>query len=61
MKKIEGWEAIELKKGNPSTRIDKYADPINDYMEDISLDFAEDVAREDPGLIFVYEEEAHER
>ena len=48
-----GYEAIEAKKNDNRVILCKYADPIDDAREDISLEDAEDVAREDPSLIYV--------
>ncbi|KKL18775.1 hypothetical protein LCGC14_2472130 [marine sediment metagenome] len=53
MEKIAtGWEAIDLAKKDNSIQLNKHTDPIDNFMENISIDFAEDVAREDHGLIF---------
>jgi len=50
-----GWKAIELAKTNPEIQLNKHTDPIGDYMEDISIELAEEVAREDDNLIFAVE------
>lgn len=50
--KIKGNKAIEAKASNPSVILNKYADPTQEGLYDISLEEAWDVAREDPSLIW---------
>lgn len=52
MSKLTGWEAIEYKKSNPDAELNKYNDPIEEERFDLSFEEAEDVAREDPSLIW---------
>jgi hypothetical protein len=51
--KLTGHEAIEFKRANPEAKLCKYADPIDDAREDISVEDAEEIASEDPSLIYV--------
>ena len=56
MKKIKGIEAIEYKKNhpNPSTvELNKYNDPTEEERFDLSVEEAEEIAREDAGLLYV--------
>jgi len=53
MKTLIGYEAIDFKRSNSDAVLCKYADPIEDAQEDISLDDAEEIAAEDPTLIYV--------
>jgi hypothetical protein len=53
MKPLTGHEAIEFKRANPNSILNKYADPIEDARRDISLEDAEEIAAEDPSLIYV--------
>lgn len=48
-----GFEAIEFKRSNPESFLRKFADPIESYRYDISISDAEDIAKEDPSLIWV--------
>ena len=45
-------DAIEMKQKDPSVILNKYNDPIEEAEEDISLEKAEEVAREDANLIW---------
>lgn len=49
---LKGFDAIEYKKQNPGVELHKYNDPTEERF-DISVEFAEEVASEDPGLIWV--------
>ena len=51
-KLAKGWEAIKMAENDKTIQLNKHTDPIDNYMEDIKIEFAEGVAREDPGLIF---------
>lgn len=53
MEKLTGQEAIEYKKINPNAELNKFNDPTEEERFDISIDDAEDIIREDPGLIYV--------
>lgn len=53
MTKLKASDAIEFKRANPDSVLCKYADPTEEELKDISIDFAEDVLREDPGLIYL--------
>jgi hypothetical protein len=53
MKNLIGYEAIEAKKNNDSVVLNKHADPIEDARYDISVADAEEIASEDPSLIYV--------
>jgi hypothetical protein len=55
MKTLIGYEAIEAKKNNDSVVLNKHADPIEDARYDISVADAEEIASEDPSLIYVAE------
>lgn len=47
-----GHEAIELATKDRSIRLNKYADPTEDARENISIEDAREVAKEDPSLIY---------
>ena len=47
-----GTKAIEMKVKNPGIKLNKYADPVDGPMENVSVGFAEEVCREDDKLIF---------
>lgn len=49
--RLEGSEAIEWVRKHGG-RINKYNDPMEPAIEDISIDFAIEVATEDPSLIW---------
>jgi hypothetical protein len=53
MTNLTGHEAIEFKRANPEAKLSKYADPTEDAREDISVEDAEEIASEDPSLIYV--------
>jgi hypothetical protein len=55
MKTLIGYEAIDFKRANPEAKLCKYADSVEGAREDISLDDAEEIASEDPSLIYVAE------
>jgi hypothetical protein len=48
-----GYEAIEMKKENDRVVLNKRADPVEGALENISIEKAEDIASEDPSLIYV--------
>jgi len=47
-----GYEAIEEKRKNNSGFLNKYQDPTEDALYDISIEDAEDIAKIDPSLIY---------
>ena len=49
---MTGHEAIELAETDTTVQLNKYNDPTEVAREDISIDDARGVAKEDPGLIF---------
>lgn len=50
---ITDYDAIAAKAANPDhVRLHKYADPIEDAREDISIEDAREIAREDASLIY---------
>ena len=53
MKMLYGQDAIQYKKENPDAELNKYTDPTEEERFDISVDFAEEVAAEDPNLIWI--------
>jgi hypothetical protein len=55
---IRGQRAIEYKRRHPGGELNKYNDPIEKALIDISIEKAEEVSREDPGLIWIEEVEA---
>lgn len=55
--RITGTEAIEYKKLHPTTELNKCSDPIECELYDISVEYAEGVAREDASLIWCEGEE----
>ena len=56
MKRITGWDAIEYAEQH-DLLLNKYDDPIEVDREGLSIEEAEDVARVDPGLIYLDIEE----
>jgi hypothetical protein len=48
-----GYEAIEMKKENDRVILNKHADSVEGTLENISIEKAEDIAGEDPSLIYV--------
>ena len=50
--KIHGHTAIEAARNDSGIVLHKYEDPTEGAMEGITLDEAEAIAREDPGLIW---------
>lgn len=50
--KLTGHDAIEFAEVNGLT-LNKYSDPIEDAREGLSVEEAEEVAAEDPSLIYV--------
>ena len=53
MKTIRGQEAIEYKRIHPEAELNKRTDPVEDERFDVDLDYAEEVAQEDAGLLYV--------
>ena len=49
---IEGWDAIEAKQEDDRIILNKYADPIEDARDDISINEAEELAYIDQSLIY---------
>lgn len=47
-----GHEAIELATKDSSVTLNKYADPTEDARENISIEDAREIAKEDPSLIY---------
>ena len=50
--RLTGHEAIEYAEAHGLT-LCKYADPVEDAREDLSVEEAGEIAREDPGLVYV--------
>lgn len=50
---VTGYDAIEAKEKDFTVRLCKHADPVEDAREDITLEDARQIAREDAGLIYV--------
>jgi hypothetical protein len=50
---LTGHEAIYFKQHNPEAVLCKFADPTQDAREDLSTEEAEDIAMEDPNLIYI--------
>jgi hypothetical protein len=53
MKNLIGYEAIDFKRANPEAKLCKYADSVEGALENISIEKAENIADEDPSLIYV--------
>jgi hypothetical protein len=51
-KTLTGYEAIEMARKKSSVRLNKYADPTEDARWDLAIIEAEDIADEDPSLIW---------
>ena len=55
MKKLHGYAAIEAKYHDNSITLNKYDNTVVEgALLDITIDYAEDVAREDSNLIWCY-------
>jgi hypothetical protein len=52
MKKLTGIEAIDYARENDLT-LNKYADPTEEARTGLSIEEAEEVATEDPSLIWI--------
>lgn len=50
---LRGQEAIEYKRTNPEAELNKRTDPVEEERFNIGLEYAEEVAREDAGLLYV--------
>ena len=50
---LRGQEAIEYKRTHPVAELNKRNDPVEEERFDIDLEYAEEVAREDAGLLYV--------
>ena len=50
--RLTGHEAIEYAEAHGLT-LCKYADPVEDAREDLSVEDAAEIAREDPGLVYL--------
>ena len=50
--RVTGHDAISIKESNPSVTLSKFNDPSEDASENISLEKANEVANEDPSLIY---------
>ena len=53
---LTGQRAIEYAEKN-GLLLSKYSDPIESAREDLTVDEAQDVARQDPGLIYIETDE----
>jgi hypothetical protein len=53
MRIVRGQEAIDYKRLNPEAELNKRTDPVEDERFDVDLEYAEEVAREDAGLLYV--------
>lgn len=52
MKKLFGHEAIEAKMNDNCVVLNKFADPIEGEILDLTVEEALDIADEDPSLIY---------
>lgn len=50
--KLAGYQAIEAKEKDPAIILGKHNDPTEDARENISIDEAWQIAKEDPSLIW---------
>jgi hypothetical protein len=53
MRIVRGQEAIEYKRIHPDAELNKRTDPTEEERFDIDLEYADEVAREDAGLLYV--------
>jgi hypothetical protein len=53
MTRLTAYEAIEYKRTNPDVKLCKYADDTEGHLGDICVEYAEEIASEDPGLIYL--------
>jgi len=51
--RLSGYLAIEFAEVNGGLPLNKYADPIEDAREGLTVDEARAIAREDPRLIWI--------
>lgn len=51
---MQGQAAIDAAEKDPSLKLNKYADPIEGARENISIDDARQIAREDASLIYTH-------
>ena len=51
--RLYGQGAIDYKRRHPDAELNKFRDPIEEALDDIDVDYAEEVMREDPNLIYV--------
>jgi hypothetical protein len=52
MTRLTGFEAIEMKRKNEEVELNKYNDPTEEERFDLSIKDAEEIAAEDPNLIY---------
>jgi len=53
MIKLIAYEAIEFKRANPNAKLCKYADDTEGHLDDVCVEYAEEIASEDPGLLYL--------
>jgi hypothetical protein len=51
--KLTAYEAIEYKRANPEAKLCKYADETEEFLEDVCVEYAEEIASEDPSLLYI--------
>jgi hypothetical protein len=52
MTKLTGYEAIAAKEINDAVVLCKYNDPTEDARENLTVEAAREIAKEDPSLIY---------
>lgn len=52
MRKLTGYEAIEAKEQNDAIVLCKYNDPTEAARENLTVEEAREIAKEDPSLIY---------
>lgn len=51
--RLQGGDVLEYLRRNPSEVCNKHADPLEEACEGVTLEEAEQIAREDAGLLWV--------
>ena len=51
--KLTAHEAIAYKRANPDSKLKKYADDTEGHLDDVCVEYAEEIAIEDPGLLYL--------
>jgi hypothetical protein len=50
---LKGGDALEYARAHPDVRLSSYTSPIAEACDELTLDEAEEIAREDAGLLYL--------